>query len=181
MRAAVESARRNNKPWTLDPVAVGGLSLRTGFALELLDQQPAAIRGNGSEIMALRDKAGGGRGVDTAHGSQDALPAARELARQSGAVVIVSGAVDYATDGERILAVPGGDRLMTRVVGAGCALSALVAAVVTLPGDKLQHSAAACYLFARAGEQALAESTGPGSFIPAFLDALYNLAPEDLA
>jgi hydroxyethylthiazole kinase len=32
-----------------------------------------------------------------------------------------------------------------------------------------------------AGVQAVAASNGPGSFIPAFLDALYNLDQEALA
>lgn len=53
MRAAIAAARAANVPWTLDPVAVGALPLRTGFCRELLDQQPAAIRGNASEILVL--------------------------------------------------------------------------------------------------------------------------------
>ncbi|STU64729.1 hydroxyethylthiazole kinase [Klebsiella pneumoniae subsp. ozaenae] len=31
MRAAVEHARQAGKPWTLDPVAVGALTVRTAF------------------------------------------------------------------------------------------------------------------------------------------------------
>ncbi|MGP4881217.1 hydroxyethylthiazole kinase, partial [Klebsiella pneumoniae] len=53
MRAAVEHARQAGKPWTLDPVAVGALTVRTAFCHELLALQPAAIRGNASEILAL--------------------------------------------------------------------------------------------------------------------------------
>ncbi|MFN2767728.1 hydroxyethylthiazole kinase, partial [Escherichia coli] len=48
MRAAVAAANRAGKPWTLDPVAVGALSYRTAFAKQLLDEKPAAIRGNAS-------------------------------------------------------------------------------------------------------------------------------------
>ena len=65
MRAAVEQARRADKPWTLDPVAVGALTVRTAFCRELLALHPAAIRGNASEILALAGMSGGGRGVDT--------------------------------------------------------------------------------------------------------------------
>lgn len=100
------------------------------------------------------------------------------LASQTGAVVAVSGEVDHITDGERMLAVPGGDLLMTRVVGTGCALSAVVAASCALPGDRLTNVASACCIMAQAGSQAVAASQGPGSFVPAFLDALYRLDGE---
>ncbi|MDU7769090.1 MAG: hydroxyethylthiazole kinase, partial [Serratia marcescens] len=95
------------------------------------------------------------------------------LAQRSGAVVAVTGAVDYVTDGQRDWAIEGGSPLMTRVVGTGCALSAVVAASAALPGDRLENVAAACGLMKQAGEIA-ARQGGPGSFIPAFLDALYQ-------
>ncbi|HCI7297505.1 TPA: hydroxyethylthiazole kinase [Klebsiella pneumoniae subsp. pneumoniae Kp001] len=139
MRAAVEHARQAGKPWTLDPVAVGALTVRTAFCHELLAFQPAA----------------------------------QALARRLATVVAVTGEVDYVTDGERVLSVAGGNPLMTRVVGTGCALSAVVAASAALPGDRLENVAAACGLMKQAGEIA-ARQGGPGSFIPAFLDALYQ-------
>jgi hydroxyethylthiazole kinase len=85
----------------------------------------------------------------------------------------VTGEVDYVTDGQRTRAVTGGDRLMTRVVGTGCALSAVVAASTAMPGDRLENVAAACGLMKQAGGAA-ARGRGPGSFTPAFLDALYG-------
>ncbi|HHQ6239182.1 TPA: hydroxyethylthiazole kinase [Klebsiella pneumoniae] len=139
MRAAVEHARQAGKSWTLDPVAVGALTVRTAFCHELLALQPAA----------------------------------QALARRLATVVAVTGEVDYVTDGERVLSVAGGNPLMTRVVGTGCALSAVVAASAALPGDRLENVAAACGLMKQAGEIA-ARQGGPGSFIPAFLDALYQ-------
>jgi hydroxyethylthiazole kinase len=41
---------------------------------------------------------------------------------------------------------------MTRVVGTGCALSAVVAAAAALPGDRLENVAAACGLMKQAGK-----------------------------
>ena len=134
MRAAARSAQQAGKPWALDPVAVGALTLRTEFCRELLALQPAAVRGNASEIMALAGMSGGGRGVDTTDTAAAALPAAQALARQLNTVVAVTGEVDYVTDGQRTRAVTGGDPLMTRVVGTGCALSAVVAAAAAMPG-----------------------------------------------
>ncbi|WP_436893008.1 hydroxyethylthiazole kinase [Siccibacter turicensis] len=178
MRAAIHSARQHATPWTLDPVAVGALSLRTDFAREIVALSPAAIRGNASEIRALTGESTGGRGVDTTDSVHDALNAAVALARQSGAVVAVTGEVDYITDGTHTLAVSGGDALMTRVVGTGCALSAVVAACCALPGDRLENVAGACWIMKRAGSQAMSSATGPGSFASAFLDALYGLHRE---
>nr|WP_318381028.1 hydroxyethylthiazole kinase [uncultured Enterobacter sp.] len=175
MLAAIHSARAAGKPWTLDPVAVGALSLRSDFCRDILALRPAAIRGNASEILALAGMSAGGRGVDSTDAASAALPAAQALARQTQAVVAVTGEVDYVTDGQRTLAIVGGDELMTRVVGTGCALSAVVAASCALPGDRLTNVASACCFMAQAGAAATAASNGPGSFTPAFLDALYAL------
>ncbi len=65
IRAAVDAAIDAGKPWILDPVAVGPLSFRTEFALDLLDAKPAVIRGNASEIISLSGGAASGRGVDS--------------------------------------------------------------------------------------------------------------------
>lgn len=173
MRLAVESANANHKPWTLDPVAVGALTFRSEFCQQLLALQPGAIRGNASEIMALAGMSHGGRGVDTTDTAAAALPAAQALARQLSTVVAVTGEVDYVTDGRRTVMVTGGAALMTRVVGTGCALSAVVAASCALPGDRLDNVAAACGMMKRAGGYATDNSQGPGSFVAAFLDALY--------
>jgi hydroxyethylthiazole kinase len=156
------------------------LAYRTAFARRLLGEKPAAIRGNASEIMALSGRQSAGRGVDSTDDSLAALPAARELAQLSGAVVAVTGVVDYITDGRRDWAVAGGDALMTRVVGTGCALSAVVAAFCSLPGDRLDNVATACRVMSLCGEWATHRAAGPGSFTPAFLDALYQLRAEAL-
>ncbi|EOV9547110.1 hydroxyethylthiazole kinase [Cronobacter sakazakii] len=176
MRAAIDSACAAGKPWTLDPVAVGALTLRTEFAQEILARRPAAIRANASEIRALAGESGGGRGVDATESAHHAREAARLLARRSGAVVAVTGEVDYITDGERMVAVDGGTAMLTCVVGTGCALSAVVAACCALPGDRLENVATACWLMKRAGEEALTVSRGPGSFASALLDNLHAQA-----
>ncbi|EHD20640.1 MULTISPECIES: hydroxyethylthiazole kinase [Brenneria] len=181
MLAAVHGANQSATPWVLDPVAVGGLTYRSEFAHQLLQLKPAAIRGNASEIMALAGLGARSRGVDSADDSHSALSAARGLARRFSTVVAVTGEVDYVTNGSFDWAISGGDKIMTRVVGTGCALSAVVAAFCALKGDRLCHVAAACYVMSLAGQRAARQAQGPGSFIPAFLDALYGLRGEDLA
>ncbi|XBS68760.1 hydroxyethylthiazole kinase [Acerihabitans sp. KWT182] len=180
MLAAVQSANEAGTPWVLDPVAVGPLDYRTGFARRLLPLRPAAIRGNASEILALAGESAMGRGVDSADDSFHALSAARRLAKDNQTLVAVTGPVDFVTDGERVWSINDGHPLMTRVTGTGCALSAVVAAFCALPGDRLQHVAAACKVMARAGRLAAADATGPGSFAVLFLDRLYALQGEHL-
>lgn len=97
----------------LDAGSGGGLAaltVRTAFCHELLALQPAAIRGNASEILALAGMSTGGRGVDTTDTAAAALPAAQALARRLATVVAVTGEVDYVTDGERVLSVAGAIR-----------------------------------------------------------------------
>ncbi len=180
MLAAIMAANTAQRPWVLDPVAVGGLTYRTQFAQKIITLKPAAIRGNASEIMALAGLTVGGRGVDSTDDSAAAIASAQGLARATGAVVAVTGVVDYVCDGERVLAVPGGDALMTKVVGTGCALSAVVAAFcgLSLPvTERLHHVALACQVMSQCGAKAAATAAGPGSFVSLFVDALYQYDP----
>ena len=180
MQQAVAAANKAGVPWTLDPVAVGVLDYRTQACREFLAATPAAIRGNASEILALAGFAGTGRGVDTTTGSDSAVHAAEQLARATGAVVAVTGETDFITDGTTIWATPWGHPIMTRVVGTGCALSALVAAFTAQAPNRLNAVAAACAVAGLCGERAKANSHGPGTFKAAFLDALYQISPENL-
>ena len=92
----------------------------------------------------------------------------------------VSGETDLVTDGKRTYRLPGGDPMMTKITGAGCALGGVVATYLCV-ADPLVAALAASLLFKRAGERAAAASDGPGSFQTAFLDALWNTDADDVA
>jgi len=169
---AVIAANGAGKPWVLDPVAVGFLSFRTQVATELLSHRPSVIRGNASEIIALAGGEAGGRGVDSTASSNSAVDAAKALAKKIGTVVAVSGEIDYITDGNEVIEVPGGHVVMTRVTGTGCSLGAVIAAFLGAGIPPLRAATAASAIYARAGERAFAQSRGPGSFAVAFLDEL---------
>jgi len=181
MRAAAGSARTAGTPWVLDPVAVGALAFRTTLAAELLQLRPAVVRANPSEVISLAGATGGGRGVDSTAESAAAVPAARDLAGRLGTVVAVSGAVDYITDGQQVLAVHTGHPLMTRVTGVGCALGSLVAACCAVEDSALVAAAAATAVLTVAAEVAAVGCAGPGSFAVALLDALYGLDERTLS
>ena len=86
--------------------------------------------------------------IRTAHSASFhcATSPAQALARQTNAIIVVTGEVDYITDGQRTRTVTGGDPLMTRVTGTGCALSSVVAAFVAgcEDIDRLDAVASAC-------------------------------------
>ena len=100
-KLAAMRAKAAGVPWILDPVGAGATPYRRAAAGALVRLTPSAIRGNGSEILTLaqQTQAGQGRGVDSLDGSETALEAARQLAAITGAVVAITGAVDYVTDG----------------------------------------------------------------------------------
>ncbi|MEU9158019.1 hydroxyethylthiazole kinase [Streptomyces sp. NPDC048417] len=170
---AARTAHEAGTPWVLDPVAVGaGATEYDAFVKGLLDHRPTVIRGNASELIALSGGDSTGKGVETTASSTDAIGAVEDLARQTGAVVAVSGPVDYLTDGTRTVAVPGGDVRLTQVTGAGCSLGALIAGALAVVPDTLTATAVAHVAFATAAERAGARTTGTGSFAVALLDEL---------
>lgn len=177
MLAAAATAEQTGTPWVLDPVAAGVLAFRTDIVTDLIRHRPSIIRGNASEILSIAGAVGRAKGVDSTAASRDALPAARALAAETGAIVAISGEVDYITDGREVIGVPGGDAIMTRVTGVGCALGALMAAFLPVTMSPMRSAVTASAVFAVAGELAARESRGPGSFAVAFLDRL-SLLPD---
>ncbi|MEK1875869.1 MAG: hydroxyethylthiazole kinase, partial [Rhizobium altiplani] len=88
----------------------------------------------------------------------------------------VTGVVDFVSDGERAAWIEGGSALMPKVTALGCALTCLVGAFTgVLPAAPFEATVAALATFAVAGEMAASRADGPGSFSPAFLDALAAL------
>ena len=176
MRAAASAAQRAGTPWVLDPVAVGALSFRTGFAAELVAFNPTVIRGNPSEILSLAGAAGfAGRGVDSSADSRTALVRAAGFGAEQGTTVAVSGPIDYITDGDSVLQVKTGNEMMTRVTGVGCALGALIAACTAVEESPLIAASAGTTILTVAAEVAMTRAQGSGSFAVALLDALFAL------
>ncbi|SDI50400.1 hydroxyethylthiazole kinase [Pseudomonas panipatensis] len=188
MRMAVAAAVDAGRPWVLDPIGAGGLAWRGGIAAELLRLGPAVVRGNASEIIGLAGQGEGAPGFDSSDDPAAAVPAAVELLRHSLAVS-ASGAVDhllgwvgdeFGSAVPRMLRIAGGSALLPRVTASGCALGALVAAYAAVSENAFIALAAAHVHFAVAAEAAERGSRGPGSFVPAFIDALDALDAEQI-
>ena len=181
MKAAGLAASRRGTPIVLDPVGAGATSQRTNAAWEIINLcHPTIIRGNGSEIMALVDANVKSKGGDSSASSDDALSAAKKLAAETGAVVVISGETDYITNGTDVFTVEGGNPIMTSVTGMGCTATALVGAFAAVEADTMVAATAAMAVMSLAGERAAVNARGNGSMQMHFLDELYNLTPETL-
>jgi hydroxyethylthiazole kinase len=182
MKLAVARAQQCGRPWVLDPVGAGATRYRSAVAAELVLRGPSVVRGNASEILSLaRATAQATRGVDATAPAEAAVDAARELARQTGAVFAVTGAVDYITDGQRIVSCHNGHPLMTRVTGLGCTASALIGAFLAVEADRIDAALHALIVLGVAGELAAERASGPGTLQLHLYDVLANLDRATLA
>lgn len=200
--AAIDTFNGLDKPWVVDPVGLGLSAHRTFRIRKAIQSGPAAVRGNASEIIAAAGQAGSARGTDSAHSVDAALDAAADLAR-TGTIAAVSGPTDAIVfaddDAVHTITVAGGSPLMPYVIGTGCSLGALTAAYLST-ADGLAGSSEAAGIaelstpvrrgiaaatahmhFTAAAAKAHGSASGPGTFAPAFLDALYSVEPESLA
>ncbi len=180
MVEAAAAANAAGKPWVLDPVAVGATAFRRTAGERLLALGPTLIRGNASEILALVHRVDTGKGVDAADSVSVAESAAGELAQATGAVVAVTGPVDFVTDGRRAVRIANGHPLMPRVTALGCALTGVAGAFLGAGCERFDGTVAALAYYGLAGEIAAADATGPGTFAVRFLDALANVGPDAL-
>lgn len=182
MHLAATRAKSAGIPWVLDPVGAGATSYRSQVSSDLARLHPTVIRGNASEIMVLAGAFGAaGRGVDSTHSTDAALEPARGLARDTRAIVAMTGVVDYVTDGHRVVAIHNGHPMMARVTGLGCTATALVGAFLGANDDPFAATVSALATLGVAGEMAADHSPGPGSLQLHLLDLLYRLDHGELA
>lgn len=180
MMQAAHKANMLNKPWVLDPVGAGASSFRDTILQQLLKLQPTVIRGNASEIIALAQfNKTATKGVDSTSNSNDALAAAKLLARQYNSVICISGATDIVTNNTDTFYIENGHALMTKVTGLGCTASALIGAFIGAVDNVMEATAAAMTLLGIAGELAEKESQGPGSLQVKIIDKLYNMTEQE--
>ena len=192
MRLAGGRASELDHPIVLDPVGAGASELRTATAGELLDTLDVrVVRGNMSEMKALAGAAATTRGVDanpddavTDANLAESAAFAKALAKQAGAVIAITGAIDIVADAERAFAVRNGSPLMGRITGAGCMLTCVVGAyAVANPEHTLEAALAAVAGMGLAGQMAasrMARIDGNASFRTYLLDALFNMDGDTL-
>ena len=181
MLEAGNAATAKGIPVVFDPVGVGATPYRNKVAAEILDQcKPVIIRGNASEIRALANENITTRGVDSLASGSSAIEAAKRLAGQTAAVIVISGPEDFITDGQTVISTKNGSAMMTRLTGMGCTATALIGAFAAVNSNRLLAAAHAMAVMGMAGELAAAKSAGPGSLQLNFIDILFNLTEADM-
>jgi len=199
MRLAGRAANMNKKPVVFDPVGVGATNFRKTIASDLLNSwQATIIKGNAAEIGSLAGSAEvASRGVDSASTAfADPAKLVRDLARRERCIVVMTGRTDYISDGRITMALSNGHSLLGHITGSGCIVGtsvAIFAAAASLSaetfsidegrltkGNQLVAAVAGVLAITVASEIAAArpDVKGPGTFLPALIDELFNLTPD---
>ncbi|KAM0334123.1 hypothetical protein ACHAQA_001143 [Verticillium albo-atrum] len=185
---ALKAYNAVGQPIVFDPVGAGATAIRRNAVKTLLAAGYLdIIKGNEGEITTVLGEgpAKQQKGVDSSPSSLDGGARAalvRRLAARERNVVLMTGAVDYVSDGTRTFAVANGHPVLGQVTGTGCCLGTTVSAMVAAQrasggGDRLAAVVAGLLHYEIAAERAAGRGDvqGPGTFVPAFLDELARI------
>ncbi len=176
MLAAGRVANEAGIPVIFDPVGAGATKLRTESAMRIVRELDISIvRGNAGEVLALAGSSGKVRGVDSMESIGDRGEIISDFARENGWIVAVTGATDIITDGRSMAVSENGHSIMGRVTGTGCAATTAVACFAASMDDLFEAAVSGIVSMGITGEIAAEISSGPGTFVPHFLDALASL------
>ena len=169
-------------PVVLDPVGAGATQQRRDAVMKLMaGGYFDVIKGNENEIKTVAGTSGGEqqRGVDSGTSTlslAQKTKLVKDLAEQERNVVLMTGKQDVISDGSRTLIVENGHEYLGAITGSGCCLGTTVASFLAVhQEDRLMAALSGMLMFEIAAEMAAANDSvhGPGTFVPAFLDALY--------
>ena len=183
---AIKAYNAHGGPVLLDPVGAGATRIRRDAVKKLMSGGYFdVIKGNENEIKTiLGEDTVQQKGVDSRESDTPDVEKAfmvKRLASHLRNVILMTGAIDFLSDGERTYAIRNGHRYFGKVSGSGCTLGTTIAAFMAVEReDKLLAALSGILMFEIAGEHAAqrSEVKGPGSFVPAFIDALSHLAEQ---
>lgn len=155
IKKALEIANTRSIPVLLDPVMAHVSPLRAEFASEIMNRT-SIIRGNIHEIKTL--------GIQ-----EDAT-----------SCIVTTGEEDQILHRGHSFAVHNGHPIMAKVIATGCALGGLITALSAKADNAAHASIAGLIWFGIAGEIAATKSQSPGSFVPYFIDSLYETPIDTL-
>lgn len=181
MILAGQAANKAGVPIILDPVGAGATTFRTDMSLRLLNEMNVTVlRGNAGEIASLVGVKATVKGVDGAI-EGDTIELAKKAAEMFNCVAVVTGAVDVITDGQLVHTISNGHPWLTKVVGTGCLLGAVIGAYVAVRRDDVVAAATdAVAYYGIAAEIAFSKTNelGIGAFQQAFLNELALVTDE---
>ncbi|ORY59068.1 Hydroxyethylthiazole kinase family-domain-containing protein [Pseudomassariella vexata] len=181
---ALKAYNDAGQPVVFDPVGAGATEVRRSATKTILGGGYIdVIKGNQSEVLTCTP--GGShlqqRGVDSTAGDTDLTKlgnVVKDLAVMRAVIVVMTGKTDLVTAGTKVFKVENGHEYLGMVTGTGCCLATTISAMVAAyPEDKLAATIAGLLHYEIAAELAAERQDvkGPGTFVPAFLDELYNI------
>ena len=190
MIAAGKKSNELNHPVVLDPVGAGASRLRADTAKKLLETVKfSVIRGNLSEIKCLAVGSSKTRGVDSVdsinkENIDSVVSFAKDFAQKTSSIIVITSIIDIVTDGKIAYCVYNGDKMMSRITGSGCQLSAMMAAYISANTDNILKAALACVcamgLCGEIAKNRMTDKDGNSSYRNYLIDAVYNLTPDEL-
>jgi hydroxyethylthiazole kinase len=192
MFLAGKKANELNHPVILDPVGAGASKLRTETACKLLDEiKFTVIRGNISEIRTLANGTGSTKGVDadvadfvTEENLNKTIDFAKEFAKRIDTIIAITGAIDIVTDGNIVYTIRNGNKMMSKITGTGCMLTAMIAAYLVANIDNpLEGAVASLCAMGLCGERAfgrLSSCDGNATYRNYIIDEVYRLDGDTL-
>lgn len=191
LEAMIKAGRRANKlkhPVILDPVGIGASSFRQQAVKELLNTVDfQVIKGNISEIKTIGKKKTICKGVDaseiesiTEDNIEGAITLARELSKDLGAIIAITGAIDIVADKDLVYIIRNGHPSMRNVTGTGCMLSSIIGVLVGANPHKIFDSTVTAFcIMGVCGELAynkiVEKFQGSGSLKIHLIDSVSNI------
>ena len=179
------SANKSNVPVILDPVGVGATKFRKEAVFRLIQNVKfSVIRGNIAEIKTLCGLEVNSKGVDSEEkiDNQDIKELAKYLAKKLDTVVVITGVIDYVSDGKRVFSIKNGDEMLTKITGAGCMTTSLIGTYLGGKNSPLISAIAGVATMGISGEMAknkLINGDGSGTFRVKIIDDIYNFSTLD--
>jgi hydroxyethylthiazole kinase len=151
MIAAGKSANTKGIPVVFDPVGAGASKLRNDTAAKIISEiNLSVLRGNISEIKFIAGLRSETKGVDASEGDitekDYAGQIAKGLAKRIGCTVVISGAVDIVSDGEKIIYIENGHPMLGNLSGTGCMCSSLIGSLCGASPEKPFEAAVAAMI-----------------------------------
>ncbi|WP_209125582.1 hydroxyethylthiazole kinase [Alkalihalobacillus sp. BA299] len=179
MILAGKAANEAGVPVILDPVGAGATTYRTETTKRILNEVIVnVLRGNGGEIAALLGESGMIKGVD----GSTTLPKdtlAKKASQAFNTIAVITGETDVVTDGKQTYEISNGHPWMTKVVGTGCLLGAVLGAFLASNNEQpVQALTEGLAFYGIAGEIAYenASQKGIGTYQEAFLNVLHQMS-----
>ena len=173
-------------------MGVGASTLRNETIVQLLKEvQFSVIRGNISEIKFIADLLGldvntasQSRGVDasdedkvTKDNLEEAAAFAKAMARVTGSVIAMTGAIDVVADAEKAYCIFNGHAEMSTITGSGCQLSALLGSYL---GDAAAAAVIVMGVCGEIGHERMTDVDGNSSYRNYIIDAVQRLTSQQL-